>query len=282
MTLVRRYAAEPEHRMKRRTALRLLASVGGASVATLGAKRIAAQTLVRHEVHGRGPVLIVGPPITGRKDGASDPVAVLRQGYLDRLVDRYRVVVMDYPPTGAEAAAVVGSFNPDRVCADILAVADATGADRFAWYGYSWGGAVGLQLAARTDRLSALVCGGWPPIGVSYREMTVAAEWLARQANVPETQLMVTFYRALERWQDEAAVARFRCPRMAFAGRDDVITTGGVTTRIGPLLAERRGNLERMGWTVRLVDNFRHELFTRPDLVVPMLREFLDPILLSA
>lgn len=69
---------------------------------------------------------------------------------------------------------------------------------------------------------------------------------------------------------------------MAFAGRDDVITTGGVTTRIGPLLAERRGNLERMGWTVRLVDNFRHELFTRPDLVVPMLREFLDPILLSA
>ena len=268
--------------MKRRTALRLLASVGAGSVATLGAKGIAAQTLVRHEVHGRGPVLIVGPPITGRKDGASDPVAVLRQGYLDRLVDRYRVVVMDYPPIGAEAAAVVGSFNPDRVCADILAVADATGADRFAWYGYSWGGAVGLQLAARTDRLSALVCGGWPPIGVSYREMTVAAEWLARQATVPETQLMVTFYRALERWQDEAAVATFRCPRMAFAGRDDVITTVGVTTRIGPLLAERRGNLERMGWTVRLVDNFRHELFTRPDLVVPMLREFLDPILLSA
>jgi hypothetical protein len=37
-----------------------------------------------------------------------------------------------------------------------------------------------------------------------------------------------------------------------------------------------------MGWTVRLVDNFRHELFTRPDLVVPMLREFLGPILLSA
>ena len=69
---------------------------------------------------------------------------------------------------------------------------------------------------------------------------------------------------------------------MAFAGRDDVIMTGGVTTRIGPLLAERRANLERMGWTVRLVDNFRHELFTRPDLVVPMLREFLDPILLSA
>jgi len=29
----------------------------------------------------------------------------------------------------------------------------------------------------------------------------------------------------------------------------------------------------------RLVDDFRHELFTRPDVVVPLLREFLDPVL---
>ena len=268
--------------MKRRALLRLLASVSTGTVAALGTKRIAAQTPVRYEIHGRGPVLFVGPPITAAKSGASDPVAALRQGYLDRLIDRYRVIVMDYPPTGTEAAAVVGSFHPDRVCDDILAVADAAGADRFAWYGYSWGGVAGLQLAARTNRVSALVCGGWPPIGASFRDMTAAADWLARQTNVPETQLMVTFYRALEQWQDEAAVATFTCPRMAFAGRDDVITTGGVTTRIGPLLTERQKDLERMGWAVRLVDNFRHDLFTRPDLVVPLLREFLDPLTLPA
>jgi hypothetical protein len=93
---------------------------------------------------------------------------------------------------------------------------------------------------------------------------------------------MVTFYRALETWQDEAAVAKFTCPRMAFAGRDDVIMTGGITTPIGPLLEARRGDLERLGWTVRLVDNFRHDLFTRPDVVVPLLRQFLDPLRLPA
>ena len=73
-----------------------------------------------------------------------------------------------------------------------------------------------------------------------------------------------------------------RVPSHDIRGKDDVITTAGFTTRIGPLVAERRSDLERLGWTVRLVDDFRHELFTRPDLVVPLLREFLDPILLSA
>ena len=71
----------------------------------------------------------------------------------------------------AEAAAVVDSFTSDRVRADILAVADAAAADRFAWYGYSCGGVVGLQLAARTDHLTALVCGGWPPLGAPYDRM---------------------------------------------------------------------------------------------------------------
>lgn len=269
--------------MERRTLVRFLAAAGAGSVVSrIFSARVAAQMPVRYEVHGRGPILIVGPPITAGKSGGSDPLAALRQAYLDRLADRYRVIVLDYPPTGADAAAAVDVFGPDRVCADVLAVANAAGADRFAWYGYSWGGVVGLRLAARTDRLSALICGGWPPIGASYREMTGAAEWLARQANdAAEARLMVTFYRALEQWRDEAAVAKFTCPRMTFVGKDDVITTGGFTTRIGPLVAERRADLERMGWTVRLVDGFRHDLFMRPEVVVPLLRAFLDPILLK-
>jgi pimeloyl-ACP methyl ester carboxylesterase len=266
--------------MERRTLVRSLATVGAASVVSrVFSVQIAGQTRMRYESHGRGPTLIVGPPITASKSGASDPGVDLRQGYLNRLADRYRVIVLDYPPTGADAAEVVDSFDPDRVCTDVLSVADAAGAKRFAWYGYSWGGVVGLQLATRTNRLSAMVCGGWPPIGASYHDVTGAAEWLATQAkNAAEARLMVTFYRALERWRDEAAVATFTCPRMTFVGRDDVITAGGFTTRIGPLVAERRADLERMGWTVRLVDGFRHDLFMRPEVVVPILREFLDPL----
>jgi hypothetical protein len=35
-----------------------------------------------------------------------------------------------------------------------------------------------------------------------------------------------------------------------------------------------------LGWMVRLVDGFGHELVNRPDVVVPLIREFLDPVLL--
>ena len=268
--------------MERRDLLRFAASLGaGSVVSTLLSKRGAAQSSVRYEVYGRGPVLLLGSPLSASNSlPGGDPLAAIRQGYLDRLTDRYQVIVMDYPPTGPAAAGAVASFDPDHVCADILAVADAAGADRFAWYGYSWGGVVGLQLAARTNRLSALICGGWPPIGASYPDMAAVAQWLAERTRRAEAELMVTFYRALEQWRDEEAATRFTCPRMVFAASGDTITTAGRTVRIGPLIAERKADLERMGWMVHVVDDVRHDLFTRPEVVVPLMRAFLDPVLL--
>jgi pimeloyl-ACP methyl ester carboxylesterase len=77
---------------------------------------------------------------------------------------------------------------------DILAVADAAGVDRFAWFGFSFGSVVGLQLASRTNRLSALVCGGWPPLGGQYAETLVYAEEEAAQGRArPELTLYGVF-----------------------------------------------------------------------------------------
>ena len=104
---------------------------------------------------------------------------------------------MDYPPTGDDAKAAVDSFTPDRVTSDVLAAADSIGADRFAWYGYSWSAVVGLQLAPHAHRLTALVCGGWPPLG----------------------------------------------------------------------------------WKVELIEGERHDMFMKPNLIVPLVRSFLDRIL---
>jgi hypothetical protein len=58
---------------------------------------------------------------------------------------------------------------------------------------------------------------------------------------------------------------------MTFEGSRDVITTAGMTARIGPLISEHREELERMGWVVHLVDGFGHELGRRLDLVIPIL-----------
>ena len=232
------------------------------------------------EVYGDGPCLFVGWPIRTRNTPPQfDPAGSVRDGYLDLLTATYRVVLMDYPPTGDDARAVVDSFTPDRVRSDVLAAADAMGADRFAWYGYSWSAVVGLQLASGTDRLTALVCGGWPPLGAPYGDMLSWAERRAELTGLPDWAMTATYYRGLVSWSERQAVSRITCPRMAFAGSDDVIVSEGWTFRVGPLLAEHRAELEDMGWTVQLVDGHHHDMFMNPDLVVPVVRGFLDPIL---
>jgi hypothetical protein len=62
----------------------------------------------------------------------------------------------------------------------------------------------------------------------------------------------------------------------------DVIEAYGATFPLGPTISARRAELERLGWQVRLIDGLGHELGGRPDLVLPLLREFLDPLPLPA
>lgn len=250
--------------MKRREMLRRL---GSASILGISSNVLSTQTLAQDlrpfTVRGSGPALIVfdrQPP-----------------GYYDQLTDRYRVVVIADVATETSPTNIA-SLTADRMCADILAVADAAGVDRFAWFGFSFGSVVGLQLASRTSRLSALVCGGWPPLGGQYAETLAYVEAEAAQGRATPA---LTFYRSIRGWPEREAVSKFTGPRMAFAGNKDEFVAGAATRiRIGPLIAEHRAELERMGWTVQLIDGFGHELGGRPDVVMPVVGRFLDPILL--
>ena len=251
--------------MRRRELLRLLRATGTAGVASqLFSTNSAAQTPPTYTIEGSGPTILAFDRSVGQYEG---------------LTRAYRVVALDYPPAAlrdSQSPTVIESFTADRVTGDILAVADRVGADRFAFYGFSWGGVAGLQLAVRTNRLSALICGGSPPLGAQYRDMVTLGE---RGVGQP---IFRTYYRSIADWAERDAISKIGCPRLAFAGTKDVIVAEGITFPLGPRLAEHREELERMGWTVRLVDGFAHELGLRPDVVVPLIREFLDPILLNA
>src|SRR5687768_785984 len=104
------------------------------------------------EVYGEGPTLLlpVNPrPVEGlqaeemQKYGA-DPA--LGQALIRGLSDRFRVVAFDYEGNVMNVPKPQ-TLTPDTVAKDILAVADAAKAERFAYYGYSWLAMVGLQLA---------------------------------------------------------------------------------------------------------------------------------------
>ena len=112
----------PNIPMNRRQILRVLGSAAAASPITgLWPRRAHGQSL-RHHILGSGPTVV-----------AFDRMPM---GYFEALSARYRVVVIDNP-AGDNSHAFVDAFTVDRVCADILAVADAVGATCFAWYGFS-------------------------------------------------------------------------------------------------------------------------------------------------
>lgn len=258
-----------EKSVNRRSALQSIGWVGVAAAMPGCDSTPRARSVFPYQVYGSGPCLFLGATLP-------DDV---RAPFIEGLLERYRVVAFQMP-TGEARANVQDVFTAERACAEVLSVAEAVGADRFAYYGYSWGGTLGLQLADRTDRLTALICGGWPPLGAPYPGMAVYTE--ANAARDSADSIWATYYRSIANWNEHEAVSRFTCPRMAFAGSDDVIEADGITVPIGPLIAAHREDLEEMGWTVALVNGFDHELGRSPEIVVPMVREFLDGLQLGA
>jgi pimeloyl-ACP methyl ester carboxylesterase len=226
---------------------------------------------------------------------------------IDDLARSFRVVAADYEEH-RERHPAADTLTPDNVVRDLLAIADAAGADSFAYYGYSWLALSGLQLALATDRLWALVMGGYPPAGGPYAEMlavtrTAHAMALAAAERPPagpvpsaevepgdwdavpmdrtpeQTGQYVTLYEALEGFDDTAAQRRLTVPRLAFAGDDDEIAYGpdwgGVTVRLAEPLRRHRAELEAAGWTVELLPGLDHMTAMHTAAVRPLVASFL-------
>ena len=226
----------------------------------------------------------------------ADPA--LGRSLMEGLGDLVRVAAFDYEGhvlTHPKPA----TLTPDNISADLLAVADAVGADRFFYYGYSWLALSGLQLALRTDRLAGLAMGGYPPVAGPYKEMLVVTngtlrqvgtatgkeptpgDWSTVEVDMSEAQArqFVTLYEALQDFDDSAAQARITCPRLCFAGSADVIEYderfGGVRVDLAGPIARNRAELESLGWTVALLDGLDHAQAMQAPNALPVLRPWL-------
>lgn len=272
------------------------------------------------EVSGAGPVVLLpvdprpveGPQAATMRAWGADPA--LGRSLIDGLADAFRVVAFDYQGH-VLAHPKPETLTPANVARDFLTVADVAAADRFAYYGYSWLALCGLQLAIRTNRLSALVMGGYPPVDGPYgamlrvttaaHEMAVAREssssdaggasvgsaspeefdWSAVEVtmSVPQTRQFVTLYRALQDFDDRAVQHRITCPRLCFAGSADEINYGerwgGVRVSIAGPLRRGREELADLGWEARVLDGLDHTQAMQADRVLPVLRPWLESAL---
>jgi pimeloyl-ACP methyl ester carboxylesterase len=269
------------------------------------------------EVHGRGPTVVLpvnpqpveGPQADEMRRWGADPA--LGRSLIDGLSDAFQVVAFDYEGHVLQVPKP-DTLTPANVAGDLLAAADAAGAGRFAFYGYSWLALAGLQLAIRTDRLAALVMGGYPPLDGPYAQMlqvTVATHELAVASSAsapstattsqppaepsdapdwsqvemtltePQTRQFVTLYQALQAFDDRAAQVRLRCPRLCFVGSADEITYderwGGVQVSMADPVVTRRSELEALGWEVQILEGLDHMQAMQAAHVLPFLRPWL-------
>ncbi|MFM8511792.1 MAG: alpha/beta fold hydrolase [Limnohabitans sp.] len=246
---------------------------------------------VFHELHGPSdgqPLMLTMPLMASFAEIFGQELQPVLDGYLSRLTDRYRVLLLDYPSIGNSRDIAPAELTADRVCADLLAVADAAGFDRFAYWGYSWSGNVGLQLACRTNRLSALVIGGWPALGAPYEELLAAA---IRKLPNPEPSSLkvlrnpeqyaqwVHYGRSLDGWPEREAISQIRCPRLNIFGLDGDLVEAGIPVPIATRIRTHQQELQEMGWQVLGIEGHGHGLCMQAEVAVPPVRRFLDEVL---
>ncbi|WP_326558094.1 alpha/beta fold hydrolase [Micromonospora sp. NBC_01796] len=248
-------------------------------------------TAIEVAIHGSGPAVLlpVGPqPSAETPDGRTDPAE--GNPLVEGLRDEFRVVVFDYEGHLGRHPRP-DTLTPGNITADLLAIANAARADRFAYYGYSWLGMSGLQLAIRTRRLSALVIGGFPPIDGPYAQALRATE-RAYEATVsgepeegtgePRARQFVTLYESLQGFDDRAIQAQVTCPRLCFVGATDEVPYGqraGVPLDVGAVVRSRRSELEAFGWDVRILDGLDPTEAAQPAHVLRLLRPWLTAAL---
>ncbi|WP_152394846.1 alpha/beta fold hydrolase [Paenibacillus guangzhouensis] len=268
------------------------------------------------DVAGEGPSLLL-PVNTQKIEGAQaeemmkwgvDPA--LGRSFVDGLRDSYRVIAFDYEGHVFKHAKP-DTLTPANIAADFIAIANTAEADTFAYYGYSWLALSGMQLAIRTNRLSGLIMGGYPPIDGPYEAMLAVTQatydmsltpkttsnvktaepwggspddvdWSQVEVtmNAEQTRQFVTLYESLRTFDDRAAQSLIACPKLCFAGTADKIAYspkwGGVLVDIISPLIDRRHELEAYGWDVAVLEGLDHTQAMQASNVLPILRPWLD------
>ena len=238
------------------------------------------------ETHGQGPTLLMYVSPKPPKGPVGSLSRRLASTFIEELAGRFRLVFIDYP-----RPAKPDTLTPANVTRDLLAVADAVEAERFGWWGYSWGGVIGLQLAAANPgRLSFMVCGGFPPLGGPYEAMLDVSRFVAgKTASLPVVKIGLpakvqngakqfeTYYEGLQDFDDRAVQERFTFPRLCYVGGADHTKLGKKEfCSISNIVRDNRAELEELGWQVEIVPDLGHTKAMGPEVFVDVVKPWLE------
>jgi len=204
--------------------------------------------------------------------------------WIEELQQDFRLIVADYPRgTGLTGNPWGLAYSPDIAAQECSLIADAAGAQRFGWLGYSYGGAVGVQLACRTNRLSALAVGGFPPLNAPFRRMIEILSAIesgppsmSQTVSLQIVRTALGFYRPLADWAERTEVARINIPRLVFMGDRD--TAEGMpppwTVPLADNLRAAENELRALAWQISWLAGHDHRTAIRPEVSLPVVQRF--------
>lgn len=241
-------------------------------------------TELHFETHGERakPAIFMGPHFFMSRLVSRAPFTEI---WIERLKQDFFVITADYPRGVGLTGNPLGlAYNPDVAAAECECIAAAAGVERFAWVGYSFGGAMGVQLACRTTRVTALVVGGFPPLNAPFRLLseilTSAASLQAARSPQVDANVLWTavgFYRPLVEWPERRAVARLTMPRLVFMGDRD--TAQGLPEPWSVPLADNlravESELRALDWRIEWLQGHDHASAIHPDVSLPVVHRFL-------
>jgi pimeloyl-ACP methyl ester carboxylesterase len=243
-------------------------------------------TRIAYDISGAGPVLLL------LHGGGQTRLSWHDAGYVERLQAAFTVVTMDIRGNGAsDAPTEAAYYSVDKHCQDILAVADACGAERFRLWGFSYGGNIGRYLATRSDRVARFIMIGipfglgasgafrqsildfrdhWAPIIHAQQTGTLDLAALSqkdqdalRQTNVP---LTLAWLSAMLDW-GSVEPADLRCSTLWVVGSENAAALASVQ--------EYQPALQNSRVRTHIVDGLNHmQEFTAVDQVLPALLAF--------
>lgn len=207
-------------------------------------------------VHGTGPVLLL-------LHGCSNDRSLwTKHGWIVHLQPAFTVITMDMRGCGdSDAPLAPNAYQVEQHLAAVYAVADACQMDQFRLWGWSFGGTLGLHVAARSPRLQRAVIAG-TSFGRLFTDAYV-------QRRLPEAVRPVV--RA--RWQGVQSWPGIepedvQCPTLVYTGAAD----GNVVGQ----LQQQRTAIEAAGVSLHVLNNLSHGgLVSAVEVVAPLILPFL-------
>jgi pimeloyl-ACP methyl ester carboxylesterase len=206
-------------------------------------------TRIAYNIIGSGPALLL---LHGLGKSRLD---WHKLGYVDRLQQDFTVITVDLRGSGdSEPYSEPADYTIEKICNDLYAVADACTVEKFAVWGYSFGGNIARYLAAWSTRVTAVAVIG-VPLGPAvdetfshyinefeqrYGHLAQAAQQGGLSQNQRPSVLkghipqFLACFKAMRQWPT-LALAEIRCPLLLLAGTKNKNVIDWIETHRQPL-----------------------------------------------